>query len=59
MDELPEAEAKKMANSLIRELSQQDDSHGFICREYDTAMCSWTSAMNKERNLTIHHCKGL
>lgn len=24
MDELPEAEAKKMANSLIRELSQQD-----------------------------------
>ena len=33
--------------------------HGFMCTEYDTDMCSWTSATNKERNLTIHHCNDL
>lgn len=57
-EELPEAEAKKMANSFIGELGQKINN-GFTCSEYDTAMCCWTSAMNERRNLTIDHNNGL
>lgn len=52
-EELPEAEAKKMANSFIGELGQKINN-GFIC-----SMCCWTSAMNERRNLTIDHNNGL
>ena len=60
-DNLPESEAKKIANSFIGDLGRKYNrtNNGFTCTDYDTAMCFWTSAMAEKRNVTIDHFNGL
>ena len=55
LNELPEAEAKKMANSFIDELGRKYDkiNHGCTYTEYDTAMHCWTSATNDKRTFLL------
>lgn len=55
LNELPEAEAKKMANSFIDELGRKYDkiNHGCTYTEYDTAMRCWTSATNDKRTFLL------
>ena len=56
-DNLPESEAKKIANSFIGDLGRKYNrtNNGLTCTDYDTAMCCWTSAMAEKRNVTIDH----
>ena len=56
-DNLPEGEAKKIANSFIGELGRKYNktNHGFTCTDYETAMACWTSAMAEGKNVTIDH----
>lgn len=60
-DELPEGEAKKIANSFIGELGRKYNktNHGFTCTDYDTACCCWTSAMAEGKNVTVEHFDGI
>ena len=54
-DNLPESEAKKIANSFIGELGRKYNktNHGFTCTDYETATACWTSAMAEGKNVTI------
>ena len=56
-DNLPEGEAKKIANSFIGELGRKYNktNHGFTCTEYKTAMACWTSAVAEGKNVKIDH----
>lgn len=60
-DNLPEGEAKKIANSFIGELGRKYNktNHGFTCTEYETATACWTSAMAEGKNVTIDHHDGI
>ena len=60
-DELPEGEAKKIANSFIGQLGMKYNktNQGFTCTEYDTACCCWTSAMAEGKNVTVEHFDGI
>ena len=60
-DNLPEGEAKKIANSFIGELGRKYNktNHGFTCTEYETAMGCWTSAMSEGKSVTIDHHDGI
>ena len=60
-DNLPEGEAKKIANSFIGELGRKYDktNQGFTCTEYETAMVFWTSAMSEGKSVMIDHHDGI
>ena len=60
-DNLPESEAKKIANSFIGELGRRYNktNHGFSCTEYNTAMCCWTSGIAEGKNVTVDHHDGI
>ena len=60
-DNLPESEAKKIANSFIGELGRKYNktNHGFTCTEYETAMCCWTSGLAEGKTVTIDHYDGM
>ena len=61
LDNLPESEAKKIANRFIGELGRKYNkiNHGFACTEYDTAMCCWTSGLAEGKTVTIDHYNGM
>ena len=56
-DNLPESEAKKIANRFIGELGRKYNktNQSFTCTDYETAMAGWTSAMAENKNVTIDH----
>ena len=56
-DNLPEGEAKKLANSFIGELGRKYNktNHEFTCTDYETATACWTSATAEGKNVTIDH----
>ena len=56
-DNLPESEAKRIANSFVGELGRKYNktNQGFTCTDYETAMACWTSAMAENKNVTIDH----
>ena len=60
-DELPEGEAKKIANSFIGQLGMKykKTNQGFTCTSYDTACCCWTSAMAEGKNVTVEEFNGI
>lgn len=60
-DNLPESEAKKIANSFIGDLGRKFNkvNHGFTCTNYQTVCCCWTSAMAEKKNVTIDYHNGL
>ena len=51
----PESQAKLLANSYIGELCRKYSrkDHGFTCNSLGTAQCIWTSALAKNRDVTI------
>ena len=61
LDEFPEGEAKRLANSFIGHLGMKYDktNQGFTCTTYDTAMCCWTSAMAEGKNVTVEEFDGI
>ena len=60
-NELPEGEAKKIANSFIGQLGMKYNktNQGFTCTSYDTACCCWTSAMAEGKNVTVEEFNGI
>ena len=60
-DDLPESEAKKIANSFIGNLGRKYDktNYGFTCTEYETATAFWISAMAEKKNVTIDQHNGI
>ena len=60
-DNLPESEAKKLANSFIGDLGRKYNklNHGFTCTDYETAMCCWTSSLSEGKKVSIDHHNGL
>ena len=60
-DNLPEGEAKKIANSFIGDLGRKYNktNHGFTCTDYETATACWTAAMAEGKNVTIDHHNSL
>ena len=62
-DNLPENEAKKIANSFVGELGRKYNktNHGFTCTDYETATACWTSAtcMAEKKNVIIDHHNGI
>ena len=55
-DNFPEKTAKILANSFIGHLGKKyrKTDRGFICTEYDTALCCWTQALSEGKNLSIN-----
>ena len=60
-NELPEGEAKKIANSFIGQLGMKYNktNQGFTCTSYDTAGCCWTSTMAESKNVTVEEFNGI
>ena len=60
-NEFPEDQAKRLANSFIGELGRKYDktNRGFVCRDYERAMCCWTRGMYEQRNVTVDHYNDL
>ena len=55
-DNFPEKTAKILTNSFIGHLGRKYKrlDRGFICTEYETALCCWTQALSEGNNLSIN-----